>query len=58
MHDDKLNQMEKELKQNMCEETEDRFIKHKVSLVTIDKQKDIIKSIFKLVERQKHANFR
>lgn len=58
LHDEKLNKMEKELKQKMTEETEDRFKKHKISLVTIDKQKDIIKSIFKLVERQKHANYR
>ncbi len=58
LHDEKLKKMEMDLKQKMYDDSEERFKKNRISVVTIDKQKDIVKNIFKLVERQKHANIR
>ncbi len=56
LKDNKLKEMELEIRQKIHEEVQTRFKKYKVMTATINNQKEIPSEIFKLLERQKNAN--
>ena len=56
LEDDKLKDIELEIKTKVYEETKERFKKYKIITTTINKQKDIVNDVFKLLERRKNAN--
>ena len=56
LEDEKLKEIEMEIKTKIYEETKERFKKYKIVTTTINKQKDIVNDVFKLLERRKHAN--
>lgn len=56
LEDEKLKQIELELKDKIHEEIKLRFRKYKIFEETINNEKDIPENIFKLLERRKNAN--
>ena len=56
LEDDKLKKLEIDIKTKMYEETKAKFRKYKIITTTINKQKDIVGDIFKLLERRKNEN--
>lgn len=56
LEDEKLKEIELEIKTKIYEETKEKFKKYKIVTTTINKQKDIVNDILKLLERQRHAN--
>lgn len=56
LEDENLKNIELEIKTKIYEETKEKFKKHKIITTTINKQKDIVNDVFKLLERRKHAN--
>ncbi len=54
----KLNQLEKETKQQILEENERKLIRHKVVTVEIDNEEQIVDKVIELLERHKYANNR
>lgn len=56
LEDDKLKDIELEIKTKIYDETKERFKKYKIITTTINKQKDIVNDVFKLLERRKNAN--
>lgn len=56
LEDEKLKEIELEIKTKIYEETKERFKKYKIITTTINKQKDIVNDVFKLLERRKNAN--
>lgn len=56
LEDEKLKDIELEIKNRIYEETKERFKKYKIVTTTINKQKDIVNDVYKLLERRKHAN--
>lgn len=56
LEDEKLREIELELKNKIYEETKEKFKKYKILITTINKQKDIVNDVFKLLERRKNAN--
>lgn len=57
LEDENLKNIELEIKTKIYEETKERFKKYKIITTTINKQKDIVNDVFKLLERRNHANF-
>ena len=56
LEDEKLKNIEQQIKSKVYEETKEKFKKYKIVTTTINKQKDIVNDIFKLLERRKNAN--
>jgi len=56
LEDEKLKDIELEINNKIYEETKEKFKKYKIVTTTINKQKDIVNDVFKLLERRKHAN--
>lgn len=56
LEDEKLKEIELEIKTKIYEETKEKFKKYKIVTTTINKQKDIVNDVFKLLERRKNAN--
>ena len=56
LDDQKLKDIELEIKRNMYQKTKEKFKKYKIITTTINKQKDIVNDVFKLLERRKNAN--
>lgn len=56
LEDEKLKEIELEIKTKMYDETKEKFKKYKIITTTINKQKDIVNDVFKLLERRKNAN--
>lgn len=58
LEDEKLKYIEQEIKTKVYEETKEKFKKYKIITTTINKQKDIVNDVYKLLERRKNANIR
>ena len=56
LEDKKLKEIELEVKTKIYEETKAKFKKYNIVTTTINKQKDIVNDVFKLLERRKNAN--
>ena len=56
LEDEKLKDIELEIKTKVYEDTKEKFKKYKITTTTINKQKDIVNDVFKLLERRKNAN--
>lgn len=56
LEDPKLKGIELDIKTKIYEETKEKFKKYKIITTTINKQKDIVNDVFKLLERRKNAN--
>ena len=56
LEDEKLKEIELEIKTKVYEETKARFKKYKIVTTTMNSQKDIVNDVFKLLERRKNAN--
>lgn len=56
LEDEKLKDIELEIKTKVYEEVKERFKKYKIITTTINKQKDIVNDVIKLLERRKNAN--
>ena len=56
LEDEHLRNIELKIKNKIYEETKERFKKYKIVTTTINKQKDIVNDVFKLLERRKYAN--
>lgn len=56
LEDEKLKYIELEIKSKIYDETKERFKRYKIVTTTINKQKDIVNDVLKLLERRKHAN--
>ena len=58
LNDEKLKSIELETKTKLYKKIKNRFKRYNIVSTTIHNEKDIVPSIFKLLERRKHANFR
>ena len=56
LEDEKLKNIELEIKSKIYEETKNRFKKYNIITTTINKEKDIVNDVFKLLERRRNAN--
>ena len=56
LEDDKLKNIELEIKTKVYDEIKKRFKKYKIIATTINKQEDIVNDVLKLLERRKNAN--
>jgi len=56
LEDEKLKEIELEVKTKVYEECKEKFKKYKIVTTTINKQKDIVNDVLKLLERRKNAN--
>ena len=56
LDDEKLKDIELEIKTKIYEETKNKFKKYKITTTTINKQKDIVNDVIKLLERRKNAD--
>ena len=56
LHDEKLKELDIEIKKKMYEQTKEKLKKYKIVITTINNQKDIVNDIFRLLERRKNAN--
>ena len=58
LEDEKLKNIELEIKTKIYNDTKERFKKYKIITTTINNQKDIVNDVYKLLERRKNANIR
>jgi len=56
LEDDKLKEIELEIKAQVYNKTKEKLKKCKIFTTTINKQEEIVNDVFKLLERQKNAN--
>lgn len=56
LRDEKLKNIEIEIKNRLYEEAKEKFKKYNIITTTINKQEDIVKDVYKLLERRKNAN--
>lgn len=56
LEDEKLKDIELEIKTKIYNKTKEKFKKHKIITTTINEQKEIVNDVFKLLERRKNAN--
>ncbi len=56
LEDEKLKEIEQEVKTKVYNQTKEKFKKYKIITTTINKQKDIVNDVLKLLERRKNAN--
>ena len=55
LDDKKMKDIEQELKNNIYEETNKKYKKYNIFSITVDREKDVVESIVKLLERRKNA---
>ena len=58
LKDMKLHNIEEKIKNQLYEAALKKFKKYKISMVTIDEEKEIVNKIIELLERHKNANIR
>lgn len=58
LKDMKLHNIEEKIKNQLYEAAFKKFKKYKISMVTIDEEKEIVNKIIELLERHKNANIR
>ncbi len=58
LKDEKMKEIELEIKTKIYEETKEKFKKHKIITTTINKQNEIVNDVIKLLERRKNADIR
>lgn len=58
LKDMKLHNIEEEIKNQLYETAYKKFKKYKISMITIDEEKEIVNKIIELLERHKNANIR
>ncbi len=58
LEDEKLKEIELKIKTKIYDDTKEKFKKYSIVTTTINKQKDIVNDIYKLLERRKNANIR
>ena len=56
LEDENVKNIELEIKTRIYKETKEKFKKYKIIATTINKQKDIVNDVLKLLERRKNAN--
>ncbi len=56
LEDEKLKDIELEIKTKIYNKTKEKFKKYKIITTTINEQKEIVNDVFKLLERRKNAN--
>ncbi len=56
LEDNKLKEIELNIKTKIYEDVKEKFKKYKIITTTINRQKDIVNDVFKLLERRKNAN--
>lgn len=56
LEDEKLKDIELDIKTKMYDQIRKKFQKYKIIMTTINKQKDIVNDVYKLLERRKNAN--
>lgn len=56
LEDDKLKDIELEIKTKIYNKTKEKFKKYKIITTTINEQREIVNDVFKLLERRKNAN--
>lgn len=56
LEDEKLKEIELKIKTTIYEETKEKFKKYKIVTTTMNRQKDIVNDVFKLLEKQKLKN--
>ena len=56
LKDERLKNIEIQMKKNMYESIEEKLKKYNIIVTTINSQKEIVKNVFKLLERRKNAN--
>lgn len=56
LEDEKLKNIEIEIKNQIYESAKEKLKKYNIITTTINKQKDIVKDVYKLLERRKNAN--
>lgn len=56
LEDENLKNIELKLKTKIYNETKEKFKKYRITTTTINKQKDIVNDVLKLLERRKNAN--
>lgn len=57
LEDKKLKDMEIEIKNQIYKEAKQKLKKYNIVITTINRQRDIVKDVYKLLERRKNANF-
>ena len=57
LKDEKLKELEIDIKTKLYKKTKNRFKKYNIITETIHDEKKIVTDIFKLLERRKYANF-
>lgn len=58
LEDTKLKEIEENLKKKMYDEASKKMKKYNIITTTVNKEKDIIENVYKLLERRKNANIR
>ncbi len=58
LEDEKLKELEMEVKTKIYEDAKQKFRKYNIVTTTINNQKDIARDVYKLLERRKNANNR
>jgi uncharacterized protein (DUF58 family) len=58
LEDENLKNIEIEVKNQIYEKAKEKFKKYNIMTTTINKQEDIVKDVYKLLERRKNANIR
>lgn len=58
LEDEKLKDIELEIKTKVYDDIKEKLKKYKMITTTINKQEDIVRDVFKLLERKKNANIR
>jgi hypothetical protein len=56
LEDAKLKDIELGIKKEVYDTTKEKFKKYKIVTTTVNKQKDVVNDIVKLLERRKYAN--
>lgn len=56
LEDEKLKNIEIKIKNQIYEKTKEKLNKYNIITTTINKQEDIVKNVYKLLERRKYAN--
>lgn len=56
LEDEKLKDIELEIKTKIYNKTKEKFKKYKIITTTINEQREIVNDVFKLLERRKNAN--
>ena len=57
LEDERLKKAEIEVKNQVYESVKEKLKKYNIMTTTINKQEDIVKDVYKLLERRKNANY-